>query len=86
MKKINKSNAHARSLISKADLLRATLVSMAEESASDTSSNDKERAADIALFQRYIKSVDKMIGWWTKDIERNEFMAKAKATVPATTK
>ncbi len=86
MKKINKSNAHARSLIAKAELLKATYESMAEESAADTSANEKERAADIAMFQRHLKTIHKMIGWWTKDIERNDFVAQAeKATKSAAT-
>lgn len=68
MKKISKSEAHAKNLIASARKISAEYQKMIDLCKSDQSASEKERIEDIALFDRKIAEANKMISWWLADI------------------
>lgn len=68
MKKISKSEAHAKNLISSARKISAEYQKMIDLCKNDSSASEKERIEDIALFERKIAEANKFISWWLADI------------------
>lgn len=86
MRKINKSANHAKNLEAMQNQISALIRKMRAASAQDQSANAKERADDIALFDRKLAESEKMSAWWSADQARiaaqnSEKKASAEASI-----
>lgn len=86
MRKINKSANHAKNLEAAQNRISAEYRKMRASCEQDQSANAKERAADIALFERKLAESEKMSAWWSADQARiaaqnSEKKASAEASI-----